>query len=148
MKEKHFQLKTWHSTFKFITDSKVSYTFFHNKVMWTQSLWPLVTSAYTQVSWTITKSHDHNHNLTTPQLNNTQRYGGMECVLMHLLLLRPRLNLQTWMHFLHWLTMGKCVKCSGTKMLHIIFFGSLPVHCTMATKMKCYISLLSKQKYT
>ncbi len=29
-----------------------------------------------------------------------------------------------------------------------ILLGSLPVHCTMTTKMKCYISLLPKQKYT
>lgn len=49
-----FSAEDWHSTHKFITVSKVTCQFFHNKVMWTQSLRPLVTSAYTQVPRTTT----------------------------------------------------------------------------------------------
>lgn len=40
-----------------------------------------------QVSRNTTQSHDQDHNLTTPQLNNTQE-RGIGCVLKHLVLSR------------------------------------------------------------
>lgn len=125
LKEKRFQLNTdiLHTN---LSDNKDSCQFYNSKVMRTHTKRAALsnislnskTDIEKQVSRNTTQSHDQDHNLTTPQLNNTQE-RGIGCVLKHLVLSRAWLNLQNLMHFLHWYYMPNVSKAAkGTTVYH------------------------------